>query len=56
MPRFVSIHCLDGDYISVVDQFVEKNLKNWNKEWVASLEQIMQEASPAKEGEKKLAI
>lgn len=46
--RFLSIHCLGGDYISVVDQFGGKHLKNWNKEWVASLEQIMQEASPAK--------
>lgn len=46
--RFLSIHCLGGDYISVVGQFGGKHLKNRNKGWVASLEKIMQAASPAK--------
>ena len=45
--RFLSIHCLGGDYISVVNQFGGKHLKNRNKGWVASLEQIMREASLA---------
>lgn len=39
--RFLSIHCLDGDYISIANQFDGKHLKNNNRGWTDSLERIL---------------
>lgn len=39
--RYISIHCIGNEYISITDQFDGKHLKIKNPDWKATLEAIL---------------